>query len=141
MWWCRCKGKTYHEIDGTIYNLGDLRHTARKRTEDLHTRKSKLNPKPRGCLSLYGRPGNSDGGLVTSGVAAIGIMVVCNQFVKRVDVYQASVAACSVVYHNGLPHSAKRWMCRRKRAGYKSAPVALKIWGSGDWTGPGTTRC
>jgi hypothetical protein len=79
MWWCRCKGKTYHEIDGTIYNLGDLRHTARKRTENLHTRKSKLNPKPRGCLSLYGRPGNSDGGLVTSDVAAIGIMVVCNQ--------------------------------------------------------------
>jgi hypothetical protein len=79
MWWYRCKGRTYHEIDGTIDNLCDLRHVARKWTEDLQTRKSRLNIKPRGCLSLYGRPGNSDGGLVISGVAAIGIMVVCNQ--------------------------------------------------------------
>ena len=38
VWWMmlrRCKGQTYHKIEGTIENLSDLRHVASKGTEDL----------------------------------------------------------------------------------------------------------
>jgi hypothetical protein len=69
----RCKGRTYHEIDGTINDLGDLRHVARRRTEDLQTRNSEPRVRPRGYLSLCGKVGKPEGGRMTHVVAVIGI--------------------------------------------------------------------
>ena len=90
VWWMmlrRCKGQTYHKIEGTIENLGDLRHVASKGTEDLRTRDSEPRVRPRGFPSLYGRHGESGRGRMTHVVAVIGIT---HPVGRRVDLSQAS---------------------------------------------------
>jgi hypothetical protein len=68
----RYKGRTYHEIDGTINDLGDLRHVARKNRR-LTDRGVKAQSEAKGFPSLYGKVGKPEGGRMTHVVAIIGI--------------------------------------------------------------------
>jgi hypothetical protein len=88
----RCKSRTYHEIDGTINNLGDLRHVARKNRR-LTGRRLKAQSQAKGFPSLYGKVGKPEGGRMTHVVAVIGI---AHPVGRRVDLYHAPQGSCVV---------------------------------------------